>query len=68
MSDDRRLRESVSLQRAADDVLDVSMSTMRRLVAAGKFPNAFRVGRQIRIPRADLAEYRRNHLLRSSQN
>jgi excisionase family DNA binding protein len=56
-----RLRESVSIQRAAEDVLDVSESTVRRLVAAGEFPGAFRVGRLIRIPRSDLVKFKRKH-------
>ncbi len=65
---DRRLKESVSIQRAADDVLDVSESTIRRLLAKGEFPGAFKVGRQIRIPRSDLAAFRRANLVRATQN
>lgn len=66
--EDRRLKESVSIQRAADDVLDVSESTVRRLIAAGQFPGAFRVGRQIRIPRSDLVNFKRAHSITAIQN
>lgn len=69
MSAERRLHESVSIQQVADEVLGVSESTVRRLVERGKFPGAFRVGRQIRIPRRDLAAFQReNQVVRSQQN
>lgn len=47
---------SVSVQDVAD-TLGVSVSTIRRLLAERAFPNAFRVGRQIRIPRADVEAF-----------
>lgn len=51
--------EAWSVQRVAD-VLHVSESTVRRLVAAGAFPGAFRVGRKlVRIPVTDLDAYQR---------
>jgi len=47
---------------AVADELAVSVSTVRRLVAAGAFPNAFRIAdKAIRIPREDLEAYRRAH-------
>jgi excisionase family DNA binding protein len=49
----RRERTSISVQEVAD-ILGVSVSTIRRLLAERAFPNAFRVGRQIRIPRIDV--------------
>jgi excisionase family DNA binding protein len=51
--------ESWSVQRVAD-MLHVSESTVRRLIAAHAFPGAFRVGRKlVRIPITDLDAYQR---------
>lgn len=53
------LPEALSVQYVADR-LHVSESTVRRLIAAGAFPGAFRVGRKlVRIPLADLDAYQR---------
>lgn len=48
-----------TVQQAADELI-VSVSTVRRLLAEGAFPNAFRISRKaIRIPCEDLETYRR---------
>lgn len=64
MPDDRRQpeRETISVQRAAE-ILAVHEDTVTRLIAAGKLL-AFKVGRQWRIHRADLAQYRQQHTSR----
>jgi len=50
--------EAWSVQAVADQ-LHVSEDTVRRLIAAGAFPGAFRVGRKlVRIPITDLEAYR----------
>jgi len=55
--------ESWSVQRVAD-LLHVSESTVRRLIAAGAFPGAFRVGRKlVRIPITDVDAYQRQRRL-----
>jgi excisionase family DNA binding protein len=51
--------EAWSVQRVAE-ILHVSESTVRRLILAGAFPGAFRVGRKlVRIPITDLDAYQR---------
>ena len=42
----------------------ISEYTMRQKVARGEFPNAYRAGNRIRIPAADVDDYReRNRLI-----
>jgi excisionase family DNA binding protein len=52
-------REAVSLRDAAT-LMDVHYETVRRLVAAGDL-HSFRIGRIVRIRRADLVEYWKAH-------
>jgi excisionase family DNA binding protein len=47
---------TVSVQEAAT-ILGVSVSTVRRLIAAREFPNLRRVLTVIRIPRSDIDAY-----------
>jgi excisionase family DNA binding protein len=46
-----------SVQEVAD-TLRVSDATIRRLLVQHAFPNAFRVGKLIRIPRPDVEAFR----------
>jgi excisionase family DNA binding protein len=51
-----RLPEYVSVQHAAD-LLDVSVSTIRRLIADREFPNIEKIRKVWRIPRTDLEAF-----------
>ena len=60
--------EAWSVQRVAE-LLHVSESTVRRLIAAAAFPGAFRVGRKlVRIPITDLDAYQRRARLLIRRN
>ena len=39
------------------DLLNVHRNTLRKLIDDGEFPNAFRIGRAIRIPSADIRDF-----------
>ena len=41
----------------AAELLAVCPRTLRRRIAAGEFPNAYREGRELRIPASDLRAY-----------
>lgn len=53
----------LTLQEAAE-ALRISDYRMRAKVAAGEFPNAYRAGNRLRIPAADLADYRERNRIK----
>lgn len=60
----RGFLKTVSIRRAAV-ALGVSESTIRRLLHAGAFPQAYRIGKNlVRIPIADLQAFRQAHAVR----
>lgn len=60
-------RRHLSVQEAAYQFLNVSESTVRRLLGSGAFPRAFKVGKLVRIPMDDLMNYHERQLISRRQ-